>query len=115
MLGMSVRKFAMLTVATALLGAVGGAVQAAPTTATQATSKPMDFTVRAETLPLSPGAQVMKWDAAKGRWGVTLNLQQPEARAAGPVYALGGVDNKKARLLKDTGLVGLAAVDAFRT
>jgi thiamine-phosphate pyrophosphorylase len=36
-------------------------------------------------------------------------------RAGGPVYALGGVDNKKARLLKDTGLVGLAAVDAFRT
>jgi len=36
-------------------------------------------------------------------------------RAGGPVYALGGVDNKKARLLKDTGLIGLAAVDAFRT
>ena len=36
-------------------------------------------------------------------------------RTGGPVYALGGVDNKKARLLKDTGLVGLAAVDAFRT
>jgi thiamine-phosphate pyrophosphorylase len=36
-------------------------------------------------------------------------------RAGGPVYALGGIDNKKARLLKDTGLVGLAAVDAFRT
>lgn len=36
-------------------------------------------------------------------------------RAGGPVYALGGVDNKKARLLKDAGLVGLAAVDAFRT
>jgi thiamine-phosphate pyrophosphorylase len=35
--------------------------------------------------------------------------------AQGRVYALGGVDNKKARLLKDTGLVGLAAVDAFRT
>jgi thiamine-phosphate pyrophosphorylase len=35
--------------------------------------------------------------------------------ANGPVYALGGVDNKKARLLKDTGLVGLAAVEAFRT
>jgi thiamine-phosphate pyrophosphorylase len=32
----------------------------------------------------------------------------------GPVYALGGIDNKKARLLKDTGLVGLAAVDGFR-
>jgi thiamine-phosphate pyrophosphorylase len=36
-------------------------------------------------------------------------------RVNGPVYGLGGVDNKKARLLKDTGLVGLAAVDAFRT
>ena len=36
-------------------------------------------------------------------------------RVKGPVYALGGIDNKKARLLKDTGLVGLAAVDAFRT
>jgi thiamine monophosphate synthase len=35
--------------------------------------------------------------------------------AKGPVYALGGIDNKKARLLKGTGLVGLAAVDAFRT
>ncbi|HEX3888210.1 MAG TPA: thiamine phosphate synthase [Phenylobacterium sp.] len=32
----------------------------------------------------------------------------------GPVYGLGGVDNKKARLLKDTGLAGIAAVDAFR-
>ena len=36
-------------------------------------------------------------------------------RVRGPAYALGGIDNKKARLLKDTGLVGLAAVDAFRT
>ncbi|THD57933.1 MAG: thiamine monophosphate synthase [Phenylobacterium sp.] len=34
-------------------------------------------------------------------------------RAGGPVIGLGGVDNKKARLLKDTGLAGLAAVDAF--
>ena len=33
----------------------------------------------------------------------------------GPVYGLGGIDNKKARRLIDAGLVGLAAVDAFRT
>ena len=33
----------------------------------------------------------------------------------GPVYGLGGVNNKTARLLKETGLVGLAAVGAFRT
>lgn len=38
------------------------------------------------------------------------------ARRAGlPVYGLGGVNNKTARRLKDAGLVGLAAVDAFRT
>lgn len=38
------------------------------------------------------------------------------ARDAGlPVYALGGVDNKKARRLKDAGLVGIAAVDGLRT
>jgi len=36
-------------------------------------------------------------------------------RAGGPVYALGGIDDEKARLLKDAGLAGLAAVDAFRT
>jgi thiamine-phosphate pyrophosphorylase len=36
-------------------------------------------------------------------------------RAGGPVYGLGGIDNKKARLLKGTGLTGIAAVDAFRT
>jgi thiamine-phosphate pyrophosphorylase len=32
----------------------------------------------------------------------------------GAVYGLGGIDNKKARLLKDTGLAGVAAVDGFR-
>jgi len=35
-------------------------------------------------------------------------------RVRGPVYALGGVTHEKARLLKDAGLMGLAAVDAFR-
>lgn len=34
--------------------------------------------------------------------------------AGGPVYALGGVTNKTARLLRETGLVGLAAVDGLR-
>jgi thiamine-phosphate pyrophosphorylase len=36
-------------------------------------------------------------------------------RAGLPVYALGGVDEKTARRLVDAGLVGLAAVEAFRT
>jgi thiamine-phosphate pyrophosphorylase len=33
--------------------------------------------------------------------------------ARGPVYALGGINNKTARLLRDTGLVGLAAVEGL--
>jgi hypothetical protein len=77
---------------TALLGAVGGAAQAAPATsaaspgsaasAQSAATKPIDFTVHADTSsPISTGTQVLKWDyAAKGRWGVTLNLQQPDTR-----------------------------------
>ncbi|THD65546.1 NtrZ family periplasmic regulatory protein [Phenylobacterium sp.] len=53
----------------------------AQSTTTQSTStKPLDFTVHADSSPLS-GAQMLKWDyAAKGRWGVTLNLQQPDTR-----------------------------------
>jgi thiamine-phosphate pyrophosphorylase len=35
--------------------------------------------------------------------------------AAGPVYALGGITHEKARRLAGVRLVGLAAVDAFRT
>jgi len=44
-----------------------------------------------------------------------LRLAILASRAGGPVYALGGVDNEKARLLKDAGLAGLAAVDGLRT
>ena len=78
MLGMSVRKIAKLVATTALLGAVCGAAHAAD----KSGAKPMDFTVHTETSPLSPGSQVMKWDAARGHWGVMLNVRQPDTRAA---------------------------------
>ncbi|MDP3852347.1 thiamine phosphate synthase [Phenylobacterium sp.] len=35
--------------------------------------------------------------------------------AGGPVYALGGINNKTARRLLPTGVVGIAAVEALRT
>jgi hypothetical protein len=79
MLGMFVRKAAMLVAGTALFGAACGAAQAADS---KVATKPMDFTVHAETSPISAGPQVMKWDAAHGRWGVMLNVQQPDTRAA---------------------------------
>lgn len=44
-----------------------------------------------------------------------LRLAQIVRTAGGPVYALGGINDKTARRLMPAGLVGLAAVDALRT
>lgn len=77
MLDMFVRKVALLVATTALFGAAAGAVQAADA---KTSAKPMDFTVRTESSAIAPGSQTVKWDAAKGRWGVTLDLKQPETR-----------------------------------
>ncbi len=52
--------------------------------------------------------------ASAGRPMGAVRLALLVRRVNGPVYGLGGIDNKKARLLKDTGLVGLAAVDGFK-
>ena len=70
----------MLVATTVLLGAAGTAAQAADPA--KAAAKPLDFTVRAESSPIAPGTQVLKWDAAKSHWGVMLNLQQPDTRAS---------------------------------
>jgi hypothetical protein len=83
---MSVRGFAMLVASTALLGAAGGVAQAGPATVAPAAAtpaaaaKPLDFTVHAESSLATPGVQTLKWDAAKGRWGVTFNMRQPDTR-----------------------------------
>jgi hypothetical protein len=45
-----------------------------------AATKPMDFTVHTDSSSVAQG-QTLKWDAAKGKWGVTFNLQQPETRS----------------------------------
>ena len=76
---MFVRNVATLVAATALFGVAGTAAQAADTT--KASAKPMDFTVRSEASPITPGTQTLKWDAAKGHWGLTFNVQQPDTRA----------------------------------
>jgi hypothetical protein len=76
---MSVRGFASLLVATALVGAAGGVAQAADAPK----AKPLDLTVQAEPVSMGPAAgKTLKWDARRGRWGLTLNLQQPDTREA---------------------------------
>lgn len=41
-----------------------------------------DFTVRSDAATSAQPAKSLKWDARKGRWGVTLNLDQPSDRDA---------------------------------
>jgi hypothetical protein len=69
------RRTCLLVAATALLGAVSGAAHAADK------SKPIDFSVRNDVSPVpSSGLKSLKWDARKGRWGVTLNMDQSDVR-----------------------------------
>ncbi|HEY8615318.1 NtrZ family periplasmic regulatory protein [Phenylobacterium sp.] len=71
---MTARRIMGVIATAALFGAGAGAAHAA--------DKKMDFTVRQEAAsPIQPNAsQTMKWDARKGRWGLTLNLEQPAVR-----------------------------------
>lgn len=61
----------------ALIGATAGVAHAA-----DQKSKPLDLTIRSDTSAASaPGqSKSLKWDAAKGRWGLTLNLEQADTR-----------------------------------
>jgi hypothetical protein len=81
MLGMYVRSFAQglvgLAAATAVLAGSAGVACAADNK-----PKPLDFTVRTDVSAIAPHAPTVKWDAAKGKWGVTLNMQQPDTRAS---------------------------------
>lgn len=73
------RIFAMFAAA-ALIGATGGAAHA-----TDRPAKAVDFTVRSEPTTAAPNAgRAMRWDATKGRFGVTLGIQQPDGRPATP-------------------------------
>lgn len=69
------RRISLLIAATALFGAVGGVAQAA-----DAGGKPLDLTVRTDPSAVSAGLKSFRWDASKGRWGVTLHVQQPDSR-----------------------------------
>ena len=77
---MSFRGFARLIAATVLLGATGVAASGGVAQAADAKGKPIDFTVRTDSSAITPLSQSLKWDAAKGHWGVTLDLRQTATR-----------------------------------
>jgi hypothetical protein len=67
----------VLIVAGALACAAGGGAHAADK------GRPIDFSVRSESYQVgSTALKSLKWDARKGRWGLTLNLDQTDARPA---------------------------------
>lgn len=74
---MVVRRISAAFAAATLLSVVGGAAHAADRI------KPYDFTVRSEPTAAAPlSGQTTKVDASKGRFGVTLSLQQPDVRSS---------------------------------
>ena len=77
---MSKRRMSVVLVAAALISAVGGGAYAA-----DKAPKPMDFTVKSEPMALVPSVgRNTKFDASKGRFGFTLDIQQPDGRPAVP-------------------------------
>lgn len=75
---MSKRRLSCALAAAALMSAAAGSAWAAD-------PKPMDFTVRAEPATAAPNTgQATRYDASKGRFGITMSLQQPTGREATP-------------------------------
>jgi len=76
---MTFRRISAAFLATALISAAAGAAHAADK------GKPVDFTVRSEPMAVSPNAgRALKMDAARGKFGLTVTVQQPGERAAVP-------------------------------
>lgn len=78
---MSKRRISVVLAASALISAAAGSAYAADKSA----PKPMDFTVKSEPMTLAPnGGRNMKFDASKGRFGIVLDILQPDGRATAP-------------------------------
>jgi hypothetical protein len=68
-------------IVSSLIGAAFLAGAASTAHAETAKAKITDFSVRNDISALAPqGSRTLKWDTRKGRWGVTLNLEQPADR-----------------------------------
>ena len=77
---MTLGRISAVFAAAALMSAAAGGAWAA-----EKPAKPVDFTVRSEPTTVAPnGGRSYTYDASKGRFGFTLQMQQPENRAATP-------------------------------
>jgi hypothetical protein len=99
---MSARRIALLIASTALLSAGATAAQA------QAQSKPkVDFTVRQEAAAPASGARTLKWDARRGKWGLTLDMDQSDDRPSTPNDVAAGAYYRITPSLRVGGAVAL--------
>ena len=77
---MSYRRLSVMIAGAALMSAAGGGAWAA-----DKVIKPVDFTVKSEPLASTPRAgSVVQWDARRGRFGFTVDVQQPGERPVVP-------------------------------
>ena len=70
------KRLVISLIGAALLVSGASAAHAQSGAASGAKGKTADFTVRSETTTTPQGNKSLKWDTRKGRWGVTLNLEQ---------------------------------------
>src|SRR6478609_7736339 len=106
------RKLMFAVGAALLLGAASSAAHAET-----AKSKAIDFTVRSEVSGVTPQgpAKSLKWDARKGRWGLTFNVDQTDVRALQLNDMQAGAYFSVSRSLRVGGAVALGERETFRT
>lgn len=68
------RRWVAAAVAAAFMAAAGASAHADPA------RKSEDFTVRVDQTPGPAGGTSLTWDARKGRWGMTVNVESPQTR-----------------------------------
>lgn len=109
---MAGRKLMIAVRAALLIGAASSAAHAET-----AKSRAIDFTVRSEVSAVAPQgpAKSLKWDARKGRWGLTLNVEQPDARDVQLNDVQAGAYFSLNRSLRVGGAVALGEREALRS
>lgn len=99
------RMSAVIAAAALLSAAAGGAMAAEKV-------RPVDFTVRSEPTTAAPnGGRSYRYDASKGRFGLTLGIQQPGDRPATPNDVEAGAYFRITPSLRVGGSVSLGVQD----
>ena len=104
---MNHRRWSVVIAGAALMSAAAGGAWAA-----DKVIKPVDFTVKSEPITAAPRAgNVVQWDARKGRFGFTVDMQQPGERPVVPNDVSAGAYFRITPTLRVGGAVALGDQD----